>query len=727
MMNLYPKLLSANLLNSYDTRRITQALHVRVRNEALTDAQDIFAFIDRIERDLRSHILEPHPYAFVHLFGIYKECSRWSEGVALWQWLVQQDDRYCSQASYGAAIELMAYGGLASLPELESLYQDGLKRFPGTFAQYHLSPDAIVPNRAELTTISGIPTILLQGILTARLLAGEWRMAYLALDTALRIYPTQARPRFYELFMTERPISEAYTAFMVACRAGTLLRPTHATTLITKMRAAMSASPSMADRMMLLRAIANAIYAYLEAGGTLESIHVGSLIRSFELVLPEPVAGQDYVGEAAAMRDILVLAAHEILSGLIQAGASFKITAFEGLISLAGKMRVPSLLTTTLQDIEKAGFDLGTIVTRSIITSAGLLKDTNLIEQHWSRVVATAEANSAQIAFEDWITFTKACRRADHAAYFRQQLLKLPHTIDMRTERHLIQQVEVVETAPPIAEGFQYMTLQDLTSDLATLKAQMKNVEAVVMSGQTLELLQNPFYMHLDPHHTSLGPVEHLRVIYDEFTTDPHQPPPPPPEEGSPVKPTMSPTKIPVDELRFLNWVAVHEMMDSAESYQSDLEYAMKAASDAGKPMPTRPEILRLRNEDPPVTRSLSDLRQRIKQLRVSSPGDPGQSVKPLVINKVLSRDSKQGNGGESRTEGETGLQKLRYYVSMTSEHEAPAKDRSYKRVHIGDIKNGETSDKVSEEIKNGDPQGETREEQGSTETRSESSQAPSL
>ncbi|KAI0571970.1 hypothetical protein TUN205_08023 [Pyrenophora tritici-repentis] len=677
IMDLYPRLLSAHLINSYDTRRITQALHVRLRNEPQHSLHDIFAFIDRIQSDLRTHRLEPHPYAFVHLFGIYKECSRWDEGLALWRWLVQQDDQFCSQASYGAAIELMAYGNLMSLPELENLYQEGLKRFPGTFAQYHLSPDAIVPNRAELTTISGIPTILLQGILTARLLAGDWRMSYLAFDTALRIYPTQTPSRYYELFMTERPIAEAYPAFMVACRAGTRLRPTHVTALITKMRAAMIAAPKMSDRVMLLRAIANAIYAYLESGATLESIHVGNLIRSFELILPEPVAGQDYVGEAAVMRDALVLTAHDTLSGLVQAGASFKITAFEGLISLAGKMRVPSLLTATLQDIEKAGFELGTIVTRSVITSAGLLKDKDLIEQQWSRVVSTSEANSAQIPFEDWITLTKACRRADHAAYFRQQILKLAHTIDMRTERHLIQQIDVVETAPPITQGYQYMTLQDLTSELDTLKTQMKNVEAVVMSGQPLSLVKTPFYMHLDPNHASLGSLENLRVVYDELTTDPHQPPPPPP-----AKPTLSPTNIPVDELRFLNWVAVHEMMDSAESYQSDLEYAMKAAKDAGQPMPTRPEVLRLGNEDPPVKRTFSELRRKIKQLRGSSFPDPSETVKSKGVRRV---QSGLMNPVSIPKEGEKGLQKLRYYVSMQSDHEAPFKP--WKKIEIGGAK----------------------------------------
>lgn len=447
-MELYPTLLAAKVLNSYDTRRITQVLHVRIRNEHSPSKRDeLFPFVQQLVSHLRQGTVEPHPFAFVHLFGIYKDAKRFDEGYALWEWLVQQDERYVSQAVYGAAIELMAYGRLKPLPLLEDLYNDGLKRFPGTFAEYHLSPDAIVPDRTQLTTISGIPTLLLQGILTARILARDWKRAYLALDTALRIYPTQTPPRYFELFMTERPISEGYTAFMLACRAGVAMRPTHVTALITKLRAAMGASQSIADRVMLLRAIANAMYGYLEAGETLEGIHVGSFLRAFELLLPEPIGGEDYVGEAAEMRDILAVTAHEIMSNLIQAGMPPELRSLQALISISGKLRLPSLLSATLQDIEAAGFELGPIERRTIITSAGLLKDKKLLEQYWLLVVSDAEANSAQIPFEDWITFTKACRRADHSDYFRSQLLKLPYAIDNNTERHIIQQIDMPETS----------------------------------------------------------------------------------------------------------------------------------------------------------------------------------------------------------------------------------------------------------------------------------------
>jgi hypothetical protein len=697
-MDLYPTLVAEKLLDTYDTRRITQALHVRVRNEHDPNKRSaLFPFVQQVVSDLRKGLLKPHHYAFVHLFGIYKDCARWDEGYTLWQWLVQQDERYVSQAAYGAAIELMAYGGIMRLSDLEEVYVDGLKRFPGTFAEYHLSPDAVVPDRSQLTTIAGIPTILLQGILTARILARDWKRAYLALDTALRIFPTQTPARYFELFMGERPVGEAYTAFMLACRAGICLRPTHVTALLTKLRAAMGASHSMVDRIMLLRAIANAVYGYLEAGGELQSIHVGSLLRAFEQILPEPAAGEDYVGEAAEMRNILVITAHEIVSGLIRAGMPPQIQPFEALISISGKLRVPNLLSTTLQDIQTAGLELGAIGTRSVITSAGLLKNKTLIEEYWQQVVSTAEKNSGLISFEDWITFTKACRRADHADYFRGQLLKLPHTITERTEYIIIQQIDLPETSATGAQSYEFMTLEQLQSELSLLKAQMSNIETAVMSGQPLDLRATPFYMHLDPEYPSLGTEEDLRNLYDEFTTDPHQPPPPPPADGSPVRAAVSSTGLPLDELRFRNWVTIHEMMDSAAAYESDLEHALDAAIKAGEPLKGAPEILRLRKEHPDSL-STSDLRNRIRELRTAS-SDIGKSFRKVVSQGSGEMDKKTTevplrkhiakNDGERIVQGGKGALKLVYYVGLQADRATPGRSKDSSRIRKVNISNG--------------------------------------
>jgi hypothetical protein len=645
MMDLYPNLLEAKVLNRQDTRRIAQALHVRARQSSKTS--DLFPFIQRVTNDIRSGVLDPHPYAFVHLLGIYKDCKRFHEGHELWQWLVQQQEPYVSQAAYGAAIELMAYGGLSTLPELEELYTEGLKRFPGTFAEYHLSPDAIVPDRSQPVLIAGIPTVLLQGILTARMLARDWKKSYLALDTILRLYPTQTPSRFFELFMSERPVSEAYTVFMVACRAGTALNPGQVTSLITKLRAAMGTTSSLSDRMMLLRAVANALYAYQEAGGQLESLHVGVFIHCFEHLIPEPTPGEDYQGETVALRNTIVIAAHEILSGLLQAGLSAQIHPFEALVSLAGKLRVPDLLTTTLKDIENARIDLGPIGTRSALTSAGLLKNKEVIQNLWSGIVSVAENEGAQIAFEDWITFTKACRRSDLVDYFREQLAKLAHTTTSSTETHMIYQLDLAEK--PNSQPFDYMTASELNDEITALKSQMKNIEAVLMSGSPLDLRTSPFYMHIDPATTSMSSLDNLRAVYDDLTTDPHQPAPPPTTDD----PVKSSARIPLSELRFMNWLTIAELMAEAQAYEADLQHLMNIAIREGKPFKLNAPMLDRAPKPEPIT-TKQELKERIKQLR-----DTGVAAQIPMVRKVESAvpDDKSKRMVTAEDEGWTGLQ----------------------------------------------------------------------
>jgi hypothetical protein len=525
----------------------------------------------------------------------------------------------------------MAYGGLASLPELEDLYTEGLKRFPGTFAEYHLSPDAIVPDRSQPTLALGIPTVLLQGILTARMLARDWKKSYLALDTILRLYPTQTSPRFFELFMTERPLSEAYTAFMLACRSGVALSHSQVTDLISKLKAAMRTITSMADRMLLLRAVANALYAYQEAGGQLESIHVGVFVHCFQHVLPMLTPGEDYQGDAAQLRNLVVVAAHEMLSELLQAGLAPQIHPFEALISIAGRLRVPNLLTTTLKDLETAQIELGPIGTRSALTSAGLVKDTDLVEQLWSRIVSTAELEGSQINSEDWTTFVKACRRSDMAKYFKEQMLKLSHTTTSSIEQRLLYEIDLTEKMADQSR-FEYMTPGALTMELDALKLQTKNIAAVVMSGSPLDLRASPFYMHLDPSTTSLSSLDNLRLVYDQYTTDPHQPEPPPPAEGSPIKPVLSPTGIPLDELRFMNWLTILEMMNNAEAYETHFRAAIDQAISDGTPLKDRSVALLQKSKHEPI-RSKVELRERIRNLR--SPAATSSTAFRKIVSKI--------------------------------------------------------------------------------------------
>ncbi|KAF1361786.1 hypothetical protein EJ07DRAFT_164276 [Lizonia empirigonia] len=618
LMTLYPAALGAGIVDGRGTHLLCQALHASVRRSAArrdsAKLADLFPFVEQVLTDLRRGALPPHPYAYVHLLGIYKDAKRFDEGRALWLWLTEQDDVHVSQAAYGAAIELLAYGGLMPLPELELLYDEGLKRFPGTYAEYHLSPDAIVPDRTQPVHIVGLPTTLLQGIITARLMSRDWKKAYLGLDTILRLYPGQTPHRIFELFITERPVSEAYTAYLLACRSGVQISGGQVTNLLNRLRVAMTQARSLADRFVILRAIANALYAYQQCGGGLASVHVGQFIKAFEFMLPEKAPGQEFTDEEAGLRNSIAMAAHESLAGLIQSGLSPEVHPFVSLVSLAGKLRAPDLLKLTLEDAKQAGITFGAIERRTLLTAAGLIKERNLIQALWSLVVTNAQKEGTPISYNDWVTLARACRRADLTRYFEQQLQEQAHAVTASIE----ERARVVANNPEPDEAkssIALMTTEQLDSEIKTLQAQMENIRAVLMSGQPLNLNNTPFYMHIDPQQPSLGSEEDLRAVYDEFTTDPQQPAAAAADSTKPNTAALSKTGIPLDELRFRNWVNIHEMMSTASAYEASRQVIVDKAIAQRKSVKDIPETLTIRTDVKPAQSEI-DLRNRVKELR---------------------------------------------------------------------------------------------------------------
>ncbi|KAF2735361.1 hypothetical protein EJ04DRAFT_576159 [Polyplosphaeria fusca] len=619
MTALYPQFTRSPLLRREHTRLIANALHnaLRTRHASQEDRENLSLLVERLVQDIRSGTLPPHPRAHVHVLGIYKLSKKYDEGMAFWQWLVRRDDTHLDPAVYGAAIELMAEQGSTKLADLENLYTEAIKRFPGTFAEYHLSPDAIVPDRTQSTSISGLPVILLQGILTARMYARDWTRAYLALDTVLRLYPTQTPSRFFELFIFQRPIAEAYSVFMIACRSGQLLKPSILTTILAELGSVMKFSSTLEDRVTLLRAMGDVIYAYLEAGGSIEGPHIGSFLNAFGRLLNNRPFDLDYKGDESLLRDSIVRTAHDTVSALIQAGMPPHSQVFVSLLNLAGLYRVPSLLESTLQDIAKLQLDLGPIGRRNALLSCGSVRNPDLVKQHWLRIVSQAEAGGEQIVYDDWVTFARACQRAELGSYFNEQAALLSHTLTTRTLNNAVRVLEEPELGRPLAP-LPLMAISDFDENLQKISGRMRDVAAIVMSGQPLDFNNTPFSVFLDPHRRLLAPPPELRAVYDVLTTDPHQPPPPAIEGSQPLPVRKSSTGLPLDELRFQNWVAIMELMSEAEASEAEFQRRLDKAIAEGRRLEKMPYVMSFRKPmDSTEENGIEDAEERQHRLRI--------------------------------------------------------------------------------------------------------------
>ncbi|KAJ9624127.1 hypothetical protein H2203_005576 [Taxawa tesnikishii (nom. ined.)] len=464
----------------------------------------------------------PSHTAHLHLLAFFKEAEQFDKGNNFWSWLVRQSDDYVDPSVYGAAIELCAAMGM-SAETTEDMYMQALKRFPGSFNEYHLAPDAIVADRSLATNIKGIPMTLLQGILTARLLRGDTRDAYLALDTALRLYPTQAPPRFITLFITERPLPESYKVFMMACRSGIVVGHDGLKMLLTRLRTAASSSP--VENATLLRAILTSTYAYAAAGGTLSSSPLTEVVTGLSRVLQDPAFATCSPEEAKEAADKLLTTVQQTFEIWNLHGSQPGIGAFNSIIAnIAGKGKRMDVISTSLDNIETLGLEPTAVTRRSILTAAGHLQDRSLIKNAWLDLVDLRERAGTPVEPGDWNMLVKAAKKAGCLDLVKQQMAELDHALTSTVRKRISGQLEENEgdTNEKAAEKTKADSAQ-LVGFINLLHTDVHLMNEELRARPVRDFFLNPLPLSLGVSVDSMPEAveEELRRVYDELTTDP--------------------------------------------------------------------------------------------------------------------------------------------------------------------------------------------------------------
>lgn len=488
-------------------------------------------------------------------------------------------------AVYGVAIELLAIQG-SPAAETEQLFTLALKRFPGSFNEYHLSPDAVVPDRTQPVNIRGLPVTLLQGILTARLLQGNSRDAYLALDTALRLYPTQVPSRFFTIFIDERPVTEAYQVFLVACRSGTNLGPDSLKLLLTKMRSVVASNPIA--NASVLRSMFTASYAYIAAGGSVTSNHLTELVIGTTTLLQDKSFSRVSSEDLRPVTDQLLVIVKEIFDVWKMQGASPGIAAFNSIINnMGGKGGRRDISTTCLADIQALGLQPNAVTRRSLLTAAGGTGDVELVKMAWIDLLSLRQSTGTPLDLGDWQTLAKASRKAKCEDLVRQQLSDLADlvhpAVTNRIHGLLNEKVAdqgavahaslVIEPALQIANHL----LDDIKSMVDRLG---KNLDPnFYLHPLTLSLGATPADTLFDQQHHS---------VYEEMTSGTISPDVLQDSDHSNTQseadssatdpvledlklPAVSSTGLPLDLLRYHNWKSINRLL--AESQRHDSEY----------------------------------------------------------------------------------------------------------------------------------------------------------
>ena len=572
------------ILESRDVRRIAQCLHHNVRKENARAANqqrpsavgELVDFAEVLVGDIKSRTIMPSAKAHLHLIGIFKESGSLDKGVQFWKWVLEQDVPYINVDCYGAAIELLAVDG-TPLAELETLYSEALRRFPGNFASYHLSPHAVLPDREQAFTVGGIPMSLLQGILTARLLNGDTRHAYLALDTALRILPDQVPPRFFTLFLDERPVQESYSVCALALRSGIAATGSFYRAMLGSLRRALILE-SPAHHTLGVRAMLSITHLFVGGGGRVTGNALNEVIIAITQLLRIPgvsaLSSEDKAKISQATTEVI----HEVTELFGQYGAKPSIPAFNSMITnLGGFGSSRETIGTVLKEADALGLAPTEVTWRSILAVAGMFHDRGLVERTFTNLRESRTEGGENPPVADFHALVKPAHLSGAIPFARQELESFRDYIDPEAfesvsarlddpEEALVEDGSAVE---PASLDDMMREIENVKADIEIMKERWKGNPVVQdFSQQSLPLLLQPTSSPVDL------PEPQLRKIYDELTTDPSQRHATDQERDAKIRmdagvSNKSRTNVTLGQLRFDSWKMMNVLLEMSEKHDT--------------------------------------------------------------------------------------------------------------------------------------------------------------
>lgn len=610
VISAYRQLPDKKPLSSDDFYKVAQCAHQALRLEnqkppytkRREDTEQIVAFAELLARDIGRGDLVPSTAAHVHLMGLFKESGTKDAGIKFWNWLQTQDwsDEHVSAEVYAVAIDFLAVNGYP-LEDIEDLYQRALIRFPGSFNAYHMSPEAIVPDRERAITVTGIPMSLLQSIMLARLLRGESQKAYLGLDTALRLFPTAVPQRALRTFLDERPISESYTVFAMVYRAGMHLPGLPFKTFLSKLRTTAD-SKSVASHFCSVRAMLSILYLHVGSSGSLVSNTVGELVIAMTQILRLPGIDTMEKKQRAQVVDSVLATVRKTWEVFARYGVVPNMPSFNSVIAnVAGYGRLKSVVGIVLADMKALGMEPNDITRRSIMTVGGVIHDKEFVMKAWKSIVDARAAKNQRPDLIDLNVFIKAARLSDMSDFASKEAEKyrfyLPPRDQSSVDYYLTRSLDQ-PTSTPEAEG----QAEDIVEGIAKLRADLEVLDERTrdkpnvqdFSNQTLPttLIKAPEVLAIDD--------QEMRKIYDELTTESvaskaeiseeetSEPESTPEVKGDTAPLPVSSTNLSFGSLRYESWKCVNYLLWLSEKHDAEYADAVDAAIAAGTKPPAR-------------------------------------------------------------------------------------------------------------------------------------------
>ena len=225
----------------------------------------------------------------------------------------------------------------------EDLYEESLKRCSNQEAQRLLLPGTMIPRSLQTQSSIYVEPKLYGDIFAARMRGGDWRNAYLTMDVALRLKPSQPQYRILQTVVKNRPVHEAYQVFFVICQAEGGIRGKELRGLLDCIVRAQQMLDDPRVQLDLAKAVFGAFLASTRTkSAKFDERHLECLVRGAALVIPRRLVekgGVDGALERLPINWYSVLLELSATAGILPA-ASF----FGSAIASSGRLQNLSLL-----------------------------------------------------------------------------------------------------------------------------------------------------------------------------------------------------------------------------------------------------------------------------------------------------------------------------------------------------------------------------------------------
>lgn len=581
-MAQYPKLRDLNLLKNTDIADLARQIHDQFRMKR--SKEDVLPYCLLLLEDIEQRRVPPHPLAAMHMLSCLKEMEEYAIANRHWEWLIQQGEEATDARVFGAAIELLAYQG-TPLPHLEELYQEAQQRY--SLESFHIY------GGHQLQDV-----VLLQGIITARILNHRWKDAYKAFNNCLRMYPDKTPSRIFELFIYERPAAEAILVFFMACRAGCPPKPAVLTSLLRKV---FTRSRDIGTMLKL-------VYSYVAAGGKPQYHFISPLLNGMLSTIPQLVRLSSEDAATLQLPKVWNMCLR-IIDSFAAVGVLPSVGNFNSVITMGGKLRMPELVLIGLKELAARNLNPIPETFVALINAFGNLGDGSQVVASWEGLCETKKQQShgvVQWKAAEWNALVWSTIATGKTAFLEQQLKIYGNEIHpaireeiLRTRETLLRQRSQKESAVDAKNAAAEET-NDTEKRETTVESNQKTPEnsspqkhvSIEMLEREIETLGNIFtedviadfsttkFAFIDEQYSRAPPVDlekhpHFAKLFQAIynykteTSDLSQ---------------KSATFVDLRELKVLNWKTINRLLFEAEIHQEALrhqEALLQAGGDA--------------------------------------------------------------------------------------------------------------------------------------------------